>query len=392
MNFLLEAHHEGHNHAAEEISHGHGVIVEKIEHFLLEHWGGFGEFLAEVVLHAIVETLSIVFFLFLTYMLLEFIEHRAKDETERLMRKAGPFGPVVGGILGAAPQCGFSTVAANLYTSGVVTLGTVIAVFLSTSDEMLIILTNQHVSLPSVLIILGYKVVCGIIVGFTLDFVLKAIRKKRGIEPVKKHPIGCTCAEHKKAKAEKLARHADKHMHGEHGHAQHEHEHEHEHEREHEHEHGHKHDYEHGEGGCSGHDDAHGFASLAKCALGHTLSVGAFVFIITLVLNTIMHYVGEEAISKVLVNIPGVSHLVAAFIGLIPNCAVSVVLCELAVKGLITEGVMLSALFSGAGVGLLVFLRTNSDPKEDIYVPAILVVAGIIFGMIADLVPFINIF
>lgn len=377
MNFLLHA-HEGHEHA-EGVSHGHGPIVEAIEHFLKENWGGFGDFLAEVVLHAIVETLSIVFFLFLTYLLLEFIEHRAKDKTEGLMRKAGPFGPAVGGLLGAAPQCGFSTVAANLYTSGVVTLGTLIAVFLATSDEMLIIFANnKDISIGSILAILGYKVVCGIFVGFVVDFIIRLIRKKRGITPAKKHPIGCTCAEHKAAKHAHEEKHhgehvhGDEHHHGEHGHAEHEHEAE--------------------EGDCGGHEHVHGFGSLVKCALGHTLNVGLFVLIITLALNALMHYVGEDMMSKILVNIPGVSHLIAGLVGLIPNCAVSVALCELAMNNIISEGVMLSGLFSGAGVGLLVLLRTNRDPLEDIYVPAILVAAGVVFGVIADALPFMNIF
>lgn len=376
MNFLLDA-HAGHEHA-EGVSHSHGAVVGAIEHFLLEHWGGFGEFLAEVVLHAIVETLNIVFFLFLTYLLLEFIEHRAKDKTEKLMRKAGPFGPAVGGLLGAAPQCGFSTVAANLYTSGVVTLGTLIAVFLSTSDEMITIFLSamnegKEIAVTSLLTILAYKVVGGIIVGFIVDFVIRIIRKKRGIEPAKKHPIGCTCAEHKVEKAHAHGEHhGDEHHHGEHGHAEEEHEAE--------------------EGDCGGHEHAHGFGSLVKCALGHTLSVGVFVLIITLALNALMHYVGEDMMSKILVNIPGVSHLIAGLVGLIPNCAVSVALCELAINGMISEGVMLAGLFSGAGVGLLVLLRTNRDPLEDIYVPAILVAAGVIFGVVADLLPFINIF
>ncbi|MBR5448758.1 MAG: arsenic efflux protein [Clostridia bacterium] len=371
MNFLLDA-HEGHEHA-EGVSHGHGAIVETIEHFLTENWGKVGEFLAEVVLHAIVETLSIVCFLFLTYLLLEFIEHRAKDKTEKLMRKAGPFGPAVGGLLGAAPQCGFSTVAANLYTSGVVTLGTLIAVFLATSDEMLMILVNEKIPFTSVLMILGYKVLCGIFVGFVVDFVIRVIRKKRGIVPAKKHPIGCTCAEHRAEKAHAHeSTHTDEHLHGEHGHAEHEHEAE--------------------ESDCDGHEHAHGLGSLIKCALGHTHSVGLFVLIITLALNTLMYFVGEEMLGKILVNIPGVSHLVAGLVGLIPNCAVSVALCELAIEGIIREGVMLSGLFSGAGVVLLVLLRTNSDPWEDFYVPAILVAAGVIFGVVADLLPFVNIF
>ena len=382
MNFLLNA-HEGHEHIAEEAGHNHGSLVGSIEHFLLDHWGAFGEFLAEVVLHAIVETLGIILFLFFTYLLLEFIEHKAKDKTEKLMRRAGPFGPVVGGLLGAAPQCGFSTVAANLYTSGVVTLGTLIAVFLSTSDEMLMILVNEKVKLTSVLLILGYKVLCGLIFGFIVDLVIRLIRKKKGIEPARKHPRGCTCPEHraeKEAKAKGVNKHHDttEHHDSEHSHEYDEHSDE-----------AHEHDEHSGE---DSHEHAHGIGSIIKCALGHTINVGVFVLIITLALNALMHYVGADMIEKILVDIPVLSHLIAGVVGLIPNCAVSVALCELAINGLISEGVMLSGLFSGAGVGLLVLIKTNSDPWEDFYVPAILVVAGVIGGVVADLLPFVSIF
>ena len=378
MNFLLHA-HEGHEHVVEEAGHNHGALVEKIEHFLLENWGGFGEFLSEVVLHAVVETLSILAFLFLTYLLLEVIEHKAKDKTEKLMRRAGPFGPVVGGLLGAAPQCGFSTVAANLYTSGVVTLGTLIAVFLSTSDEMLMILVNEKVKLTSVLLILGYKVLCGLIFGFIVDLVIRLIRKKKGIEPARKHPRGCTCPEHRAEKCAKAKGVSAHHGSGEH------HEDEHAHDEHDEHEHSEKDD-------ADSHEHAHGIGSIIKCALGHTVNVGVFVLIITLALNALMHYVGADMIGKILVDIPVLSHLIAAVVGLIPNCAVSVALCELAINGLISEGVMLSGLFSGAGVGLLVLIKTNSDPWEDFYVPAILVLAGVIGGVVADLLPFVSIF
>ena len=385
MNFLLHA-HEGHEHVVEEAGHNHGSLVGSIEHFLLDHWGAFGEFLAEVVLHAIVETLGIILFLFFTYLLLEFIEHKAKDKTEKLMRRAGAFGPAIGGLLGVAPQCGFSTVAANLYTSGVVTLGTLIAVFLSTSDEMLMILLNHSddIKISSILLILGYKVLAALIVGFIVDLVIRIIRKKRGIEPVKKHPLGCTCAEHRAEKEAKAQhRHGRDHHHGETEHTP-------DHDEHHEHdEHSHT---EKGEGDCDSHDHVHGIASLLKCALGHTLSVGLFVFLITLALNALMHYVGADVMGKILVDVPVLSHLIAGVVGLIPNCAVSVALCELAINGLISEGVMLSGLFAGAGVGLLVLIRTNSDPWEDFYVPAILVAAGVVFGVIADLLPFINIF
>ena len=358
-NFLLETGGHGHDHGA-------------LSHFLHEHLGRFGEFLDEVVLHGLIDTLKIVLFLFLTYMLLEFIEQRAQDETVSLMRKAGRFGPALGGVLGVIPQCGFSTVAANLYTGGIIGLGTVIAVFLSTSDEMLVVLLSGNVKVSSVLLIVGYKTLAGILAGFFIDFCLRMAGKRTTLKPMKK---GCKpCLDIADRDFVKEEADGGGEHHGDESH-----------------EHSAVDIPDHsGHGDHEGHSHAKG--SIFKCALRHTLSVGVYILLVTVVLNALMFFIGEEAISKIMVDIPVVSHLIAAFIGLIPNCAVSVALTEFAVSGLISEGVMLSGLLSGAGVGLLVLIRTNKDPKEDILVPAILVVAGTLFGFIADLLPFISIF
>jgi len=357
-NFLLEAGEHGHDHG-----HDHGAL----SHYLHEHLGRFGEFLDEVLLHGIIDTLKIVVFLFLTYMLLEFIEQKAHKETVTLMRRAGRFGPALGGVLGVVPQCGFSTVAANLYTGGIIGLGTVIAVFLSTSDEMLVVLLSGNVKIGSVLAIVGYKTLSGILAGFFIDFCLRMAGKRTTLKPPKKD---CLCVDGTEKTFEKQEHTEDEH-HGEHHDAHHGHEHT-------------------GHGDHESHSHAKG--AIVKCALRHTVSVGLYILIVTVALNALMFFIGEEAISKVMVDIPVVSHLIAAFIGLIPNCAVSVALTEFALTGLISEGVMLSGLLSGAGVGLLVLIRTNKDPKEDIIIPAILVVAGTLFGFIADLLPFISIF
>lgn len=378
ISFLLES--EGHSH-----SHLHH---SGLTDFLVGHLGRFGEFLDEVILHGLADTLKIVLFLFLTYMLLEFIEHKAKAETEHLMRKAGAFGPVVGGFLGVIPQCGFSTVAANLYTGGIIGLGTLIAVFLSTSDEMLVVLLSGNVRISSVLLILVYKTIAGILVGFTVDFVIRMLRRNRlEVRRVNKVTAKCKAEAHSGEGAHSLPEEEKLHAddchrpgdEGSHGDCDHD-----------RHTHGtgcgcHKDD-----GGCA--DHSHTGVGIVKCALRHTLSVAIYILLVTLALNSLIFFIGEEAIAKVMVDIPVLSHLVSALVGLVPNCAVSVVLTQLALSGIISEGVMLSGLLSGAGVGLLVLIKTNSDPKEDFIVPAILVISGVVFGVVADLLPFITVF
>jgi hypothetical protein len=144
--------------------------------FLSEKLGRFGEFLDEVILHGFIDTLKLVLFLFLTYLLMEFIEHKASDRLGDIMTRAGKFGPLIGGVFGVAPQCGFSAAAANLYTGRVITLGTLMAVFLSTSDEMLPILVAGSMDFGKVLTIMVYKTAVGIVMGFVIDLALKLMK------------------------------------------------------------------------------------------------------------------------------------------------------------------------------------------------------------------------
>lgn len=311
MSFLLDAH----------ASHG-GISA-----FLSEHLGRFGEFLDEVVLHALLDTLKIIPFLFLTYLLLEFIEHRAEAQVARLVSKAGPLGPLVGGALGVVPQCGFSTVAANLYTGGVIGLGTLLAVFLSTSDEMLIVMLSGNVKIGSILLILVYKAAVGVLVGFAVNILLRLMgRGERKVNVDEMCNGVCHCED-----------------------------------------------------------------GIVKSALKHTVSVTIYILSITLGLNALLFLVGEEAIATLLPSIPVLSHLISAVVGLIPNCAVSVALTQLAVSGVISEGVMLSGLLSGAGVGLLVLFKMNKRVRDNLVITLILVLSGVLFGLIADALPFLNI-
>ena len=305
---LLHAEHSSHGSFAE-------LLSDKL--------GRFGEFLDEVILHGVIDTLKLVLFLFLTYLLMEFIEHKASQRVKNTMTKAGKFGPVIGGAFGAVPQCGFSAAAANLYTGRVISLGTLIAVFLSTSDEMLPILVAGNMKIGTVLLIIVYKCAVGIAMGFTIDLVMKAMKIEK--EDINIDEI------------------------------------------------------------CDN-DDCHCENGILRSALHHTLSVSLFILLVTLALNTLLFFVGEDALSGSLLTVPFVSHLLCALVGLIPNCASSVALTRLAMSGVIPTGAMMSGLFSGAGVGLLILYRMNRRPKENIIITALLVGIGIIFGLLADLV------
>ena len=281
--------------------------------------------LNDVVLDALIDTLKIIPFLFLTYLLMEFIEHKASGRTVALLEKSGKAGPAIGGLLGALPQCAFSAVAANLYTGRVISLGTLIAVFLSTSDEMLPIMITSGASWKSIAIILGYKLVVGITVGFLIDLVLHLL--KRDKERIDIDEI------------------------------------------------------------CDN-DNCHCERGLFFSALHHTLTISAFILAVTLVINGLIFFIGEEALGSIMSSIPVLSHLIAAIIGLIPGCATSVALTTLGLEGIITGGTMMAGLFSGAGVGVLILVRLNRRLKDNLIIMSLLVGVGFAFGLLFDIFNF----
>lgn len=290
----------------------------------LLHAHSEGGFFSEVLLHSLLETARVAIFLFLVYLIMELIEHRAPASAERIMRRAGRFAPLLGGMLGALPQCGFSAAAAGLYSGRVITLGTLLAVFLSTSDEMLPILIGGNIEIGKILLIIVYKISVGIFIGIAIDIIL--------------HLFG---REHAHAHIEDMCE----------------------------------------EGGC------HCERGIFRSALYHTLTVSLFVLIVTLGVSSLVYFVGEEALASLFPRIPVLSHLVGALIGLIPSCASSVLLTELAISGIISTGAMLSGLFAGAGAGILVLIRTNKPRKNTLIIILLLLLFGALFGMLAELFP-----
>ena len=162
---LLHASHEGHS---------------SISNFFSEHLGVVGEFIEEVIVHGLIDPLPLSPFLVLTYLLREFIEHSSSDKTVRFLKKAGPLGPLIGAGSGMIPQCGFSSVASNLFCTKIISMGTLIAVFLSTSDEMLpLLVSNSEIGAKKIAFILLYKFAVALAIGFLVDTVLRLMRHER---------------------------------------------------------------------------------------------------------------------------------------------------------------------------------------------------------------------
>lgn len=276
----------------------------------------------DILLDAIIDSVKLVSFLFITYLIMEYIEHKTKEKTKEAVKKSGKYGPLIGSILGVFPQCGFSVSATNLYAVRVISLGTLIAVYLSTSDEMLPIFLSEAVPITTILTILGIKLLVGMIAGFAIDFVMR-----------RKHP----------QEEEKIIDLCEKeHCHCEHG--------------------------------------------IVKSALKHTLSIFIFILLVTIVINIGIELIGEEHISGFLQGQPILGPVIAGLIGLIPNCASSVILTQLYLEKVISVATMLAGLLVGAGVGLAVLFKMNKGIKENIKIVSLLYVIGVMAGIIIELI------
>ena len=284
----------------------------------------FTHIAGHVLEHSVADTLYLIPFLFVTYLVMEWLEHKTGGKAQAAVQRAGAAGPIVGAVVGVVPQCGFSAVAATLWAGRVITLGTLFAVFLSTSDEMLPIFIAEQVPLIVILKILGAKIVVGMVMGFVVDAGMRLARRIDA--PLHIHDL---C----------------------------------------ERDHCHCHD---GEGG------------ILKSALKHTLQVTVFIFVITIVLNGVLEVVGEDALGEFLSANPVLSVFGSALVGLVPNCAASVVIAQLYVSGVLGSGAMLAGLLVSAGVGLLVLVRTNRHWKQNVAIIVGLYAMGVFWGLIAN--------
>lgn len=278
---------------------------------------------------ACVDTVKLIPFLYITYLVMEWLERQTESRSEILIRKdkVGFLGPVFGALVGIVPQCGFSAAAASLFSGGVITIGTLLSVFLSTSDEMLPLFISNQVPFSTMFHILGLKVLIGMVSGLFIDLLIGLFEKFSSINRSEKH-IHDLCE--------------DAHC------------------------------------GCEEKEEG----VIWKAAFIHTIQIILFVFIITFFLNLLLQSFGEENVHTILSSYPYAGVFLISAIGLIPNCASSIMITQLYLENLIEGGQMMAGLLVSAGVGLLVLFRTNQRHlTENIKITFILYFFGVFWGL-----------
>lgn len=275
---------------------------------------------AEILLDVIKDTVKLLPFLFLTYLFMEYIENKAMEKTTDMIKKVGKLGPLFGAGLGLIPQCGFSAAIASLFSGGVVTLGTLIAIFFSTSDEMLPIMISHTVPAADIGKVLLVKFIAALVSGFAIDAVIRLAGKKR------EKDIHDLCEQ----------------------------------------------------------EDCHCEDGILKSALNHTFRIWIFIFIFSFALEIVLDIAGFENISGFFAGNPLLTIVLAAVFGLIPNCAPSVVLTECYLSGIFGFGPLMAGLLVNGGMGLLVLWRTNKKPKENFKITVLMFLLGIVWGLILN--------
>lgn len=359
------------------------------------------DLLIDILLDAGKDTLSLVPFLLVTYLALETLEHVAGDHVNGVIKRAGAAGPVVGSLLGIVPQCGFSAMAATLYAGRVVTLGTLVAVFLSTSDEMLPLLLAEQVPVQTMAMLLASKALIALVTGFIVDAAIRGLRRnarahaaiRRTVLGTAANPAHVNCAHDDHTGGDIIDEVAEAgvsadHIHelcerdhcgcdddeDEHGHG---HDHGHNHDRDHTDEHDRHHGHDHGHS----HEGVH-VLSIIRSAISHTVQVSVFIFLVTLILVAVLETFGESAIEQFLRGNETLAVLGSALVGLIPNCSASVVITQLYLEGALQLAPMLAGTLISAGVGYLVLFRTNRSARENALFLVMMYAIGAGWGLV----------
>ena len=279
----------------------------------------------EVILDTIVDSLKLIPFLLVAFLIIELLEHKLNNKTKNIITKSKKVGPIIGSLLGVIPQCGFSVMATNLYITRIITLGTLISIYLSTSDEMLIIVISEKVEISLILKILLIKIFFGIVYGLIIDKIINKKKKDKETNYELCDEEHCDCNH-----------------------------------------------------------------SILLSAIKHTLHITLFIFIITLIINTIFTLLGDNYLSKILLNNSILSPFITSLIGLIPNCAASVILTELYLNSTISLGALIGGLLTSSGSSLLVLIKNNKNQKENLSIILLLYALGVLSGIIIELISLIK--
>lgn len=353
------------------------------------------DLLIDILLDAGKDTLSLVPFLLVTYLALETLEHVAGDSVNGAIKRAGAAGPVVGSLLGMVPQCGFSAMAATLYAGRVVTLGTLVAVFLSTSDEMLPLLLAEQVPVQTMAMLLASKALIALVTGFIVDAAIRGLRRnarahaaiRRTVLGTAANPAHVNYAHDDHTGGDIIDEVAEAGVSADHIHELCERDHCGCDEDEDEHGHDHSHDHGHADEHERHHDHSHSYegapiVSIIRSAISHTVQVSVFIFLVTLILVAVLETFGESAIEQFLRGNETLAVLGSALVGLIPNCSASVVITQLYLEGALQLAPMLAGTLISAGVGYLVLFRTNRSARENVVFLVMMYVIGAGWGLI----------
>ena len=353
------------------------------------------DLLIDILLDAGKDTLSLVPFLLVTYLALETLEHVAGDRVNGAIKRAGAAGPVVGSLLGIVPQCGFSAMAATLYAGRVVTLGTLVAVFLSTSDEMLPLLLAEQVPVRTMAMLLASKALIALVTGFIVDAAVRGLRRnarahaaiRRTVLGTAVNPAHVNCAHDDHSGGDIIDEVAEAGVSADHIHELCERDHCGCDDDEDEHGHGHEHHHDHGHADEHHHDHGHSHEgapvlSIIRSAISHTFQVSVFIFLVTLILVAVLETFGESAIEQFLRGNETLAVLGSALVGLIPNCSASVVITQLYLEGALQLAPMLAGTLISAGVGYLVLFRTNRSARENALFLVMMYVIGAGWGLV----------
>lgn len=287
----------------------------------------------ELIIDALLDSIKLLPFLFLVYLLIGYLDSSTDNRLYRRLVGAKWLGPIIGSTLGCLPQCGFSVVGANLYSRGMISIGTLLAIFISTSDEAIPILFAHPGMLKSVGIVLGLKFIIAIFMGLVIEAIMRILGRptltpKQMVSENMEVQGGCKCQD-----------------------------------------------------GCHSHNDG-----IWRSALLHTVKVFMYILVINLILNAIIEGIGEDSLSQILLSNSMWQPVLAALVGLIPNCAASIVLTEMYIAGTLSLGSLIAGLIPGAGMGLVILFKANKSFIENIKILGILYVTGVIFGMLLQMI------
>lgn len=314
----------------------------------------------EVLLEALIDTLKLFPILLISYVLIEVVENKLSHKmTKKITSKVAP---IAGAALGLVPQCGFSVVATDMFSKKLVSMGTLIAIFIATSDEAIPLILAQPDKIFTLLPLLLIKFIYACLIGFLVDLVYNKVKNSKQDKEQSKEQNLINESESTQSVLDEEAHH----------------DHDHEHEKESE-----------NIIGCCGHDikEENKWKIYLLHPLLHSLKILLYIFIVNVMLGTLIYFVGEESLASFLKGTSWLSVICSALVGLIPNCAASVVITELFLSSSLPFGAFVAGLITNAGLAVVILFKNNKNMKENLTLVGVLLLSAIVLGYLLLLIP-----